>query len=135
MLQVRQACAICNLGVINNSSIFKHNNYTLYKVSLGVNLNNESKTEEMVEVLDVLHTYVPTTTSAYTYEHPDTEEEETLNVHRFNHVLVGGDQLTVSRIRSAQQIRKNSNDLEERLEGLVPFIQDWHSKLCFMQVD
>ena len=104
-------------------------------MSLGVNLKNENKTEEMVEVLDVLHTYVPTTTSAYTYEHPDTEEEETLNVHRFNHVLVGGDQLTVSRIRSAQQIRKNSNDLEERLEGLVPFIQDWHSKLCFMQVD
>lgn len=88
----------------------------------------------MVEILEELHKYVPSCTSKLHYTHPDSADREVVNVKQFNHVLVGGDQLTVARIRSAHAIRKNSNSTEHRLEGIVPFVQDWHAKLCFMQV-
>lgn len=88
----------------------------------------------MVEILEMLHKYVPSCTSQIEYEHPDTGKEESLKLHHFNHILVGGDQLTVARIYSAQKVRKNSDTSQERLEGIVPAIQDWHAKLCFMKV-
>lgn len=89
----------------------------------------------MVDILETLHKYVPTTSSEVGFQHPDTGEESTLKVDHFKHLLVGGDQLTVARIRSAQLVRQNSNTSSDRLEGMVPFIQDWHAKLCFLQVN
>lgn len=48
--------------------------------------------------------------------------------------LVGGDQLTVARIRGAQKIRGNSEKSEDRFDGLLPVAEDWHTKMCFMEV-
>ena len=109
-------------------------NYLLSQIPLGVMLKNENKNDEMVEILDALHKYVPSCTSQLHFEHPDTGADHSLDVEHFKHVLVGGDQLTIARVRSAQLIRANSNSSHSRLEGLVPSIQDWHAKLCFMQV-
>ena len=44
------------------------------------------------------------------------------------------DQLTIARIRGSQSILSNSDNGEERLEGFVPVIEDWHTKMCFMEV-
>ena len=48
--------------------------------------------------------------------------------------LVGGDQLTVARIRGAQRIRGNSETSQQRFDGLLPVAEDWHAKMCFLEV-
>ena len=48
--------------------------------------------------------------------------------------LVGGDQLTAARMHGAQKIRGNSERSEERFDGLLPVAEDWHAKMCFMEV-
>ena len=49
-------------------------------------------------------------------------------------VALGGDQLTVERIRNAQLSRVNSEDSSSALQGLLPFASDWHAEVNFMQV-
>ncbi|KAL5482242.1 hypothetical protein EMCRGX_G022542 [Ephydatia muelleri] len=72
-------------------------------VPLGVMLNNENVLGDMIDILDGLHRYIP----------------------------LGGDQLTIARIRGSQSILSNSDNGEERF---VPVIEDWHTKMCFMEV-
>lgn len=50
------------------------------------------------------------------------------------YILTGGDQLTVARSRSCQRIRSNSTRGKERLEGLVPIVEDWHAKVSLLGV-
>ena len=47
---------------------------------------------------------------------------------------IGGDQLTAARIRSSQRVRSNSQRGLDRLEGVVPVIEDWHSKGILLTV-
>ena len=50
----------------------------------------------------------------------------------FHHILIGligGDQLTVARVRGSQDSRYNSNNGRRRLEGFIPVIEDWHTKM------
>jgi len=57
-----------------------------------------------------------------------------MQLDHFSHVLIGGDQLTAARICGAQRVRGNSDNGRDRLEGLVPVVEDWHAKVCFLQV-
>ncbi|KAL5475126.1 hypothetical protein EMCRGX_G027185 [Ephydatia muelleri] len=75
-------------------------------VPLGVLLKNENVLNDMVDILDELH----------------------------NHIPLGGDQLTVARIRGSQRVEFNAENGDERLEGFFPVIEDWHTKMCFMEV-
>ena len=52
----------------------------------------------------------------------------------FSHILLGGDQLTVARVRGSQGALLNSDSGIERVEGFVPVIEDWHTKMCYMKV-
>lgn len=54
---------------------------------------------------------------------------------RFWKVLFGGDQLTVARIRGTQTLRDTQETAQLRLEGVVPVVEDWHSRMTFMKVD
>ena len=105
---------------------------------LGVLLKNEDILEDMVDILDGLQKYIPTTTSIQKID-VCTEDENTrtvdIDVHHFSHIPFGGDQLTVSRIRGSQRILFNSENGRERLEGFIPVIEDWHTKMCFMEVN
>eukprot|EP00731_Ephydatia_muelleri_P006704 Em0003g952a len=56
-----------------------------------------------------------------------------VKLHNFSYIPLGGDQLTIARIRGSQSILSNSDNGEERLEGFVPVIEDWHTKMCFME--
>ena len=91
----------------------------------------------MVDILDVLHQYVPKTTTTQTY---DTCAEDgstrTTEVHidHINPILIGGDQLTVARVRGSQDALLNSESGTQRVQGLLPVIEDWHAKICYMQV-
>ena len=48
--------------------------------------------------------------------------------------ILGGDQLTTARTRSSKRVCCNATRGKEKLEGLVPVIEDWHAKVCFLGV-
>eukprot|EP00731_Ephydatia_muelleri_P036130 Em0203g5a len=102
-------------------------------VPLGVMLKNENVLGDMINILDGLHQYIPTTTTSQTLdvcaEGGHTRAVE-VKLHNFSYIPLGGDQLTIARIRG---ILSNSDNGEERLEGFVPVIEDWHTKMCFME--
>ena len=90
--------------------------------------------DEMVDILAYLHQYVPMKTSNQVISVPGTEESEVIESEDLHRLLIGGDQLTVERIKGAQSLRKNSTHAAGRLEGFVPVSEDWHAKVCFLQV-
>ena len=100
-------------------------------------LKNENVLNEMVEILDELHKYVPTkqTTQEFEVVHGEDQVEHiSLKVDHFHHILLGGDQLTIARVRGCQRIRNNSENGRACLEGFFPIIEDWHTKMCYMKV-
>jgi len=97
-------------------------------------LKNENKKDEMICVLEKLMEYVPFVTTVDGVVDPDTEETVTLTSHRFHRVLCGGDQLTVERVRGCKRTKSNSNTDRERLQGLEPVVEDWHSKVALLKV-
>ncbi|KAL5510365.1 hypothetical protein EMCRGX_G005898 [Ephydatia muelleri] len=106
-------------------------------VPLGVLLKNENVLDDMVDILDALHKYVPKKTSIQSVdicEESGATRTMDLQIHHFHHILLGGDQLTVARVRGSQGIVSNSYNGSERIEGFIPVIEDWHTKMCYMQV-
>lgn len=64
--------------------------YTYLQVPLGVILKSESKTEEMIDILEDLHQYVPTTSTTNEIEVPGYENEKfSVNADTFHHTLIG----------------------------------------------
>ena len=74
---------------------------------------NENKTDEMMDILQIMHDYVPS---------GGTQK-----------VAFFGDQLTAARARKCQQVSVNSPP-SDALCGLVPFASDWHANVNFMEV-
>ena len=66
---------------------------------------------------------------------PEETEPVVVKLDYFHNLLFGGDQMTCARIRGSQGIRQNGKSGSRCLEGLVPAIEDWHAKVCFMQVE
>ena len=95
----------------------------LFQIPLGVIPSNENTREGMINIMEQLHAYVPVTQS-----HGDMEEKH------LKEVLLGGDQLTAARARSAQRTRINSDSQTDALQGLVPFASDWHAEFNLMEV-
>ena len=52
----------------------------------------------------------------------------------FRKVLFGGDFLTQKRAKGAQNAVVNELTPTGQLRGLVPVIEDWHTRQCLMQV-
>ena len=53
---------------------------------------------------------------------------------KYHQILIGGDQLTVARVRGAVGMRITHDTPLERLTGMLPVIEDWHGRLTFMKV-
>jgi hypothetical protein len=49
-------------------------------------------------------------------------------------IPLGGDQLSCERVRGAHMVRLDSDTPEERLEGCMSMIEDFHEKMNFIQV-
>lgn len=94
---------------------------------------NETAYEDIIEILQHVHKYVPSKTVDRELKLPDEETMKYTEQH-YAVTLVGGDQLTVARIRGAHRIRSNSTKSEDRLDGLLPVAEDWHSNMCLLQV-
>lgn len=67
-----------------------------FQASLGIHLKNENKTDEMAEIMEHLQQYVPSMRTTESFMMAGSEEI-TLQVDQFQHILFGGDQLTVAR--------------------------------------
>ena len=88
----------------------------------------------MVSNMEHLHQNAPAIHREERADIPCTEDQITLQVDEFHHILMGRDQLTVARARGAQRIRENSESASEYLQGLIPIVEDWHAKQCLMGV-
>lgn len=91
-----------------------------------------------MDILDGLHKYVPSIRTIQHFEDPEDtsgEPEVTdIEIDHFCQILIGGDQLTAARVRGSQSIRRNSDNGRMRLDAFIPVVEDWHTKMCFMQV-
>lgn len=104
------------------------------QVPLGVLLKNENKKEDMISIMKCLHTYIPTTHHQKEYHIASTDETGVTDEFSFHHVLFGGDQLTCARARGSQKARTSEENDRDRLLGLVPVAEDWHTKVCLLEV-
>lgn len=84
--------------------------------------------------MESLHEYVPTHSTLSKVSVPGGDEEIDVMKDKFHQILFGGDQLTAARARGSQRICKNSEGGKERLEGLMPVCEDWHSNLYILGV-
>lgn len=101
---------------------------------LGVLVKNENKYEDMISIMEHNHQYVPTTTTNLEIELPAVDEKLKVEKTEFHTILFGGDQLTAKRARGSQMIRCNSITSTQQINGLLPTAEDWHAKLCFLEV-
>ena len=88
--------------------------------------------EDMISILEHMHTYVPKVSFTEVFEIDGMEVQH--EDHRLLTTLVGGDQLSVARVRGSQLIRANSETNVDRLNGLLPIAEDWHAKVVFIEV-
>ena len=88
----------------------------------------------MVEILQYLHKYVPAIECEQEIPIP-SQGKSVRRTDTLQHRLVfGGDQLTVARVRGAQLAMCNGSTPVQRLEGLIPVIQDWHTEVILTEV-
>ena len=104
------------------------------QVPLSMLFRNEIKHEDMVGIMTHLHSYVPTDTTVDECIDPTTNEAVPLYLDKFHHILFGGDQLTVERATGSKKERNNEDRGIDRLEGLVPVVEDWHAKVVVLKV-
>ena len=92
---------------------------------------NENKIKEMVDILKHLHQYVP----VYKCDEGVSSEAEVIEHEcKVYKILLGGDQLTKVRAMSAMRVKSNGWTPTARLEGFIPVVEDWHTKLCLFEV-
>ena len=85
----------------------------------------------MMEILEEYKKFVPS--KVVKLEEP-IPRVETTEDKLYVTTLVGGDYLSVTRAREAQYIRRTSELKENRLDGMLPVAEDWHAKVCFLEV-
>ena len=96
-------------------------------------LYNENVVDEMAKTLDELNKYIPMTATNEDIILPngDTVNHQDFDVIR---IPITGDQVTVARIRAAQLARHSSENSRDRLEGVLPFVEDWHARQVIVMV-
>ena len=82
----------------------------------------------MIEIMDKVQQYLPHTTDKY------TTVDGVPKADILEKCLFGGDQLTCARARSAKRHHQDSATPLEKLDGLEPVVEDWHTKMCLFEV-
>ena len=90
-------------------------------------MHNENKGEEMIKIMSHVHQFVPVVECEKQVE-INSEMTVSKDCSKAHSLLFGGDQLTAARIRGAQEAKSNSVTLTKRFDGLIPVIEDWHTK-------
>ena len=90
------------------------------QINMGVLKKNESKNEEMADICEFLHLYVP--------GHDTDSDSIPLKT------LSGGDYLTFERHKQAQMSVRGDETPSLRLEGLVPKMEEFHNQAELLKV-
>ena len=106
----------------------------MVQIPLGVLLKNENKQEDMISILEHLTQYVPYTTKEDLLYDEIANEMVPLVQHEFHKIIVGGDQLTVERIRGCQKNRSNANEAIQTFKCFCSAVEDWHSEVALLKV-
>ena len=85
----------------------------------------------MIEILVEYRKYIPF--KRVPLDEPLTEDNISED-YSFVTTLLGGDYLSAARARGAQLIRRNSELERNRLDGVLPVSEDWHAKVCLLEV-
>ncbi|CAH3165645.1 unnamed protein product, partial [Porites lobata] len=108
----------------------KYSNVTKQKseqAPLGLLFKNENTNDDMIDILTELHQrYLPVMKT--------TDGSGNVEIEVLQKVFFGGDQLTEERARNARQGRADGDTEFERLEGLIPKVEDWHAGRVLYQV-
>ena len=104
------------------------------QVPLEILPKSETKYDDMLDIFDHIHTYVPSKCIQRRKIVPLTGEVIDFNDSEFMTTLIGGDQLMAARAHGTQLIRSNCHLNIDNLAGLLPVAEDWHAKLCLLQV-
>ena len=87
---------------------------------LGVINKNETKKDDMIDIVAHLHQYTP----GHNLETEQTPAK----------VLSGGDYLTFERQKAAQSAKADGRNPSKRMEGLVSKMEDFHAQAEWQQV-
>ena len=88
----------------------------------------------MIEIMSHFHQYVPVIEGSKQVYVADIDETVSVPEASLYKLLLGGDQLTVARARSAMKIRMNSPSPVKRLAGFIPVVEDWYTQTILMEV-
>ena len=107
--------------------------FYVFQVPLGILHHNENRVDEMSQIMDHIHQYVPSKSvyNSRTLSNGDVFDQNNQFFHR---TLFGGDQLTVARARGGIAIRQDHDVIEQNLDGLLQVVEDWHAKQCLLKV-
>ena len=92
---------------------------------------NETRYEDMVEILEEYKAYIPSKSVTLQEPIPDSDITED---REYVKTLLGGDYLSVAHARGAQHIRRTAEMEKYRLDGMLPVAEDWHAKVCLLEV-
>jgi hypothetical protein len=87
------------------------------QVPLGIVQKDETKTAEVIELLDIYKKYVPAKSDGNPFP-----------------IILYCDGLSCERVDGAQKARINGGNPWHRLQMFEPCIQEWHKRLLHMQV-
>ncbi len=80
----------------------------------------------MIEIVEHSYKYVPV--------EKVISDKGTVSLSVLGQIYLGGDQLTEERSRNAQDGCADGETNSERLEGIIPKIEDWHTGPLLYQV-
>ena len=96
-------------------------------------LKNENKLVDMISIMKSLHNYVPTIHNEKEVT-LSTGQKDVAESYEFHQIQLGGDQLTCARVRGSQRAKYTEENDKDRLLGLVGVAEDWHVKVCLLEV-
>lgn len=103
------------------------------QMPLGVQLHNENKLDEMSVILQHYMTLVPTVPREGQLVLPNGGEIDYDDSQLYK-ILLGGDQLTAARVRGTQALRQTEDKVVDRLQGLIPVVEDCHTRMALVMV-
>ena len=104
------------------------------QVPLGIVLHNENKGEEMVKIVSHMQQYVPALNCSDVTYIPSSMQTVATPEVVFHKKLFGGDQFTAARVRGAQTAKSNGKTALNRLDGVIPVVEDWHTEVLLYEV-
>ena len=96
-------------------------------------MKNENKQDDMISIMEHLLKYVPAVTVDDSIVDPETDGV-IISSQKLHPILFGGERLTAERICGCRRTRSNATNTADQLQGLVPVIEGWHSKIALLKV-